>query len=168
MGILEETSRLNDFSTNLLSLSGSLKPEIKEVDIRSLILEIIKRLDNKEVDIETHISSGVKLKADAELIARAIYNILDNAVDACRKKGNITILVEQKRKNINIIIKDTGVGMDKETLSSMFNLFFTKKDGGVGVGMAVAKRIIEAHNGDIKVRSKSGKGSEFIITLPKG
>jgi signal transduction histidine kinase len=77
-------------------------------------------------------------------------------------------LVEQKRKKINIIIKDTGVGMDEETLSSIFNLFFTKKDGGVGVGMAVAKRIIEAHNGDIKVKSKPGRGSKFIITLPRG
>jgi signal transduction histidine kinase len=97
-----------------------------------------------------------------------IYNLLDNALDACREKGNIFISLSQKKKKINIIIKDTGVGMDKETLSSIFNLFFTKKDGGVGVGMAVAKRIIEAHNGDIKVNSRPGRGSKFIITLPRG
>jgi two-component system NtrC family sensor kinase len=167
-GILEETNRLNDFSTNLLSLSGSLKPEMKEVDIKNLILEVVKRLDSKEVDIEADIPSGIKLKADAELIGRALYNLLDNALDACREKGNIFISLSQKKKKINIIIKDTGVGMDRETLSSIFNLFFTKKDGGVGVGMAVAKRIIEAHNGDIKVSSRSGKGSKFIIILPRG
>ncbi len=167
-GILEETSRLNDFSTNLLSLSGPLKTEIRETDIKVLVNEVIERLDKKGVDIKTDISDGVKLKADAELIGRAIYNLLDNALDACREKGNIDVSVEQKRKKINIIIKDTGVGMDEETLSSIFNLFFTKKDGGVGVGMAVAKRIIEAHNGDIKVKSKPGRGSKFIITLPRG
>jgi signal transduction histidine kinase len=167
-GILEETNRLNDFSTNLLSLSGSLKPEMKEVDIKNLILEVVKRLDSKEVDIEADIPSGIKLSADAELIGRALYNLLDNALDACREKGNIFISLSQKKKKINIIIKDTGVGMDRETLSSIFNLFFTKKDGGVGVGMAVAKRIIEAHNGDIKVSSRSGKGSKFIIILPRG
>jgi len=168
MGILEETSRLNDFSTNLLSLSGPLKPEMKEIDMKNLINEVIGRLDNGEVDIKVDIPNGIKLKADAELVGRAIYNLLDNALDACREKGNIDILVEQKRKKINIIIKDTGVGMDEETLSSIFHLFFTKKDGGVGVGMAVAKRIIEAHNGDIKVKSKPGRGSKFIITLPRG
>lgn len=167
-GILEETSRLNDFSTNLLSLSGSLKPEMKEVDIKNLILEVVKRLDSKEVDIETDIPSGMKLKADAELIGRALYNLLDNALDACREKGNIFISVVQKKKKINIIIKDTGIGMERETLSSIFNLFFTKKDGGVGVGMAVAKRIIEAHNGDIKASSRPGRGSKFIIILPRG
>jgi len=167
-GILEETSRLNDFSTNLLSLSGPLKTEIRETDIKVLVNEVIERLDKKGVDIKTDISDGVKLKADAELIGRAIYNLLDNALDACREKGNIDVSVEQKRKKINIIIKDTGVGMDEETLSSIFHLFFTKKDGGVGVGMAVAKRIIEAHNGDIKVKSKPGRGSKFIITLPRG
>jgi len=167
-GILEETSRLNDFSTNLLSLSGPLKTEIRETDIKVLVNEVIERLDKKGVDIKTDISDGLKLKADAELIGRAIYNLLDNALDACREKGNIDVSVEQKRKKINIIIKDTGVGMDEETLSSIFHLFFTKKDGGVGVGMAVAKRIIEAHNGDIKVKSKPGRGSKFIITLPRG
>jgi signal transduction histidine kinase len=168
IGILEETSRLNDFSTNLLSLSGPLKPEMKEVDIKDLILEVIKKLENKEIHIEVDIPSGIKLSADAELIGRVIYNLLDNALDACREKGNIFISLSQKKKKINIIIKDTGVGMDKETLSSIFNLFFTKKDGGVGVGMAVAKRIIEAHNGDIKVNSRPGRGSKFIITLPRG
>ena len=58
--------------------------------------------------------------------------------------------------------------MDKGTLSSIFELFFTKKDGGVGVGLSVAKRIIESHNGDIGVKSKVGKGSKFLITLPRG
>jgi len=167
-GILEETSRLNDFSMNLLSLSGPLKPEMEKVDVGDLINEVIGRLDNETLEIKTHIPDNVELKADGELIGRAIYNILDNALDACKERGNIAIWVEQKKKKINIIIEDTGVGMDKKTLSSIFNLFFTKKDGGVGVGMAVAKRIIESHNGDIKVKSKPGRGSKFSITLPQG
>ncbi len=166
-GILEETSRLNDFSMNLLSLSGPLRPEIEDVNLKDLIALVIKRLENKEVDIKTYIPDDIGLKADGELLGRAIYNILDNALDACKEKGNIIVSVEKKKKNINILIEDTGVGMDKRTLSSIFDLFFSKKDGGVGVGMAVAKRIIESHNGDIKVKSKPGKGSKFLITLPQ-
>jgi len=166
-GILEETIRLNDFSMHLLSLSGPLKPEIEDVNLKDLITEVIRRLENKEVDIKTCVGDDIGLKADGELLGRAIYNILDNALDACKEKGHIVVSVEKKKKRINILIEDTGVGMDKRTLSSIFDLFFSKKDGGVGVGMAVAKRIIESHNGDIKVKSKPGKGSKFSVTLPQ-
>jgi signal transduction histidine kinase len=138
------------------------------VNIKDLINEVIRRLENEKVDIKTHIGDDIKLRADGELVGSAIYNILDNALDACKGKGYIIVSVEQKKKSINIIIEDTGVGMDKRTLSSIFDLFFTKKDGGVGVGLAVAKRIIEAHDGDIRVESKHGRGSKFIITLPRG
>ena len=167
-GILEETSRLNDFSTNLLSLSGPLRLEIGDVNLKNLINEVIRRLENEKVEIKTYIEDDIGLKADGELLGRAIYNILDNALDACKGKGHIVVSVEKKKKDINILIEDSGVGMDRRTLSSIFDLFFSKKDGGVGVGMAVAKRIIESHNGDIQVKSKPGKGSKFLITLPQG
>jgi signal transduction histidine kinase len=168
-GILEETSRLNDFSMHLLSLSGPLKLNIKEINIGVLINDVIKRLDNeKKVEIKIRIPDNIKLNADGELIGRAIYNILDNALDACMEKGKVFVSVEEKKEKVNIIIEDTGVGMDKKTLSSIFDLFFTKKDGGVGVGMAVAKRIIESHEGDIKVKSRLGKGSKVSITIPRG
>jgi signal transduction histidine kinase len=166
-GILEETSRLNDFSMHLLSLSGPLKLQIQNVNIGNLINDVIKRLNNREVEIDTNIPDNVRLKADRELLGRAIYNILDNAVDACKERGKVSVSLMQKGKKVYITIEDTGAGMSKKTLSSIFDLFFSKKDGGVGVGMAVAKRIVESHNGDISVKSKIGKGSKFLITLPK-
>ncbi|MEO0293999.1 MAG: ATP-binding protein [candidate division WOR-3 bacterium] len=166
-GILEETKKLNDFSAHLLSLAGPLKLKKEKTNIKELINDVIHRLDNKmNVEIKTKIPEKLILKLDRELIEKAIYNILDNALDACKEKGEIYITVEEKKKGINILIKDTGIGMDRKTLSSIFNLFFTKKDGGVGVGMAVTKRIVESHGGDIKVKSKKGKGSSFLLTLP--
>ncbi len=165
-GILEETTHLNDFSNHLLSLAGPLKPIIRGINIGDLINAVVGKFDDAEVEINTDIKGDINLEADPELIGRAIYNILDNAIDACREKGKVTISVKQKGKKVYISVEDTGTGMDKKTLSSIFDLFFTKKDGGVGVGMAVAKRIIEAHNGDITVKSKLGKGSKFTIILP--
>jgi len=166
-GILEETSRLNNFSNHLLSLAGPLKPQIREMEIGDLINAILERLNDRGVEVNTDFKGDIKLKADPELIGRAIYNILDNAFDACKKGGKVFISVKRKRKKVYISIEDTGAGMDKKTLSSIFDLFFTKKDGGVGVGMGVAKRIIESHNGDIKVKSRLGKGSVFLITIPE-
>jgi signal transduction histidine kinase len=168
-GILEETSRLNDFSMHLLSLSGPLKPNMEEINIIALIDEVIKRLDNdKKIEIKVNIPENLKLNADGELVGRAIYNILDNAVDACAEKGKILVSVEEKEEKVNIVVEDTGAGMDKKTLSSIFDLFFTKKDGGVGVGLSVAKRIVESHDGDIKVKSIPGKGTTVSIILPRG
>jgi signal transduction histidine kinase len=165
-GILEETSRLNDFSMHLLSLAAPLELHTREINIRDLIKGVIKKLDNLGIEIKVQISDNINLEADEELLERAIYNILDNALAACEEKGKVFVSVKQKKDKVNILVEDTGVGMDKKTLSSVFDLFFTKKDGGVGVGMSVAKRIIESHDGDIKVKSKPGKGSKVLITLP--
>jgi signal transduction histidine kinase len=165
-GILEETTHLNDFSNHLLSLAGPLKPQMRDINIGDLINAVVGKFEDREVEISTDIKDGIHLKVDPELIGRAIYNILDNAVDACREGGKIFISVKQKGKKVYISIEDTGAGMDKSTLLSIFDLFFSKKDGGVGVGMAVTKRIVESHNGDIKVNSKLGKGSKFLITIP--
>ncbi len=165
-GILEETTHLNDFSNHLLSLAGPLKPQMRDINIGDLINALLERFDNRAVKINRDLKGDIHLKADPELIGRAIYNILDNAVDACREGGEVFISAKQKRKNVYISIEDTGTGMNEKTLSSIFDLFFTKKDGGVGVGMVVAKRIVEAHNGDISVKSKLGKGSKFLITIP--
>jgi len=165
-GILEETTHLNDFSNHLLSLAGPLKPRMRKISIGDLINAVVGKFYDAEVKINIDLNGNIELKADPELIGRAIYNILDNAIDACSKKGKVNISVKQKGEKVYISIEDTGTGMDKKTLFSIFNLFFTKKDGGVGLGMAVAKRIIEAHNGDIKVKSKLEKGSKFTIIIP--
>jgi len=164
--LLEETSKLNRFSNHLLSLSGPLKLNKKLVSIRRLANGVVKRLDKSNVKIEIDIIEGLSLSLDEELMSQALYNLVDNGIDACKGDGIVRIIAESVEDSIVIRVIDTGKGMDKETLNSLFELFFTKKDGGVGVGMALTKRIIEAHNGDIEVKSKSGEGTEIIIRLP--
>jgi len=166
--LLDEATHLNRFSTHLLFLSSPLELERKLVNIKELILGVTQRIDNKGVKIETQIPEEISVEVDEELASEALYNTLDNSIDACRDGGEVSISVESKGESINIMIKDTGKGMDEETLSSMFDLFFTKKDGGIGIGMVLTKRIIEAHNGDIEVKSSPGKGTEVLINLPGG
>ena len=100
-------------------------------------------------------------------MSQALYNLIDNAIYACKDGGGVKIEVESTKEDIIIRITDTGEGMDEDTLNSLFELFFTKKDGGVGVGMTLTKRIIEAHNGDIEVKSKLGEGAEVIVRIPQ-
>ena len=165
--LLEESSKLNRFSNHLLSLSGPLKLNKKLVSLCELINGVITRVDCGKVKIETFITEDLSNSLDEELVTQALYNLVKNSIDACENGGKVDIGLESDKDNIIIRIKDTGKGMDEETLNSSFELFFTKKDGGVGVGMALTKRIIEAHNGDIELKSKLGEGTEVIIKIPK-
>ncbi|MCK4322402.1 GHKL domain-containing protein [candidate division WOR-3 bacterium] len=165
--VLEEASKLNRFSNHLLSLSSPLKLEKKKVGMIELISGVIKMVDHRKVDIETNIPKDFSLFVDRKLMSQALYNLIDNAIYACKDGGGVKIEVESAKEDIIIRITDTGKGMDEDTLNSLFELFFTKKDGGVGVGMALTKRIIEAHNGDIEVKSKLGEGTEVIVRIPK-
>jgi signal transduction histidine kinase len=82
------------------------------------------------------------------------------------KGGNLTITSRQSRKNLEISFTDTGVGMPKETMQQIFTPLFTSKAKGMGFGLAISKRIIEAHGGKITVDSKVGEGSTFTLTVP--
>jgi len=165
--LLEETSKLNRFSNHLLSLSIPLELKKDHVDVKGLINGVMEMLDYGGVEIEIDIPQDLSIPVDEKLAAQALYDLIDNAIDACKDGGKVKIEVSSLEDYIVMRINDTGRGMDEKTLNSVFELFFTKKDGGVGLGMALTKRIIEAHNGDIEVKSKLGEGTEVIIRLPK-
>ena len=99
---------------------------------------------------------------------QVFMNILVNAAQAIEEKGEIKIQTKEKNGNVIIAISDTGSGIAKENLSKIFNPFFTTKEigTGTGLGMSISYNIIEEHNGTIAVKSKIGKGTTFIITLP--
>jgi len=101
-------------------------------------------------------------------INQVIMNILVNAIDAIEKKGKIYITTCKKENNCIFTIKDTGKGMEENTLSHIFDPFYTtKKIGkGVGLGLSITYGIIEEHGGTIEVNSKMGIGTEFVITIP--
>ena len=165
--LLEETYKLNRFANHLLSLTGPLKLNKESVNLSGFIKNVIDRFEKGGVSIEVDVGEEHLLKVDRTLMSQALFNVLDNAKDACIGGGVIKVLLKSSGKDFIITVEDTGKGMDEETLNSIFELFFTKKDGGVGVGMTLTKRIIEAHSGSIEVRSVLGKGTEVIIILPK-
>ena len=80
--------------------------------------------------------------------------------------GQLVYAPYQGQPSVEISIKDTGPGIPKEELKKLFIPFFTTKDNGTGLGLAISQRIVEAHNGNISVKSKKGKGTTFIISLP--
>jgi len=110
---------------------------------------------------------------DPGVVSSALVNILENAVDACiedKAKSSHTVMFIAKQTKTDIIfeITDNGIGMEKETLENMFSLFFSSKGGkGTGLGLFISNRIVNQHGGSIVVDSEKGKGTRFIVKMPK-
>ncbi len=109
--------------------------------------------------------SGVRLTGDGELLSMALLNLLKNAVEA---SSSTPIWVEGRRnkKRVEIRVRDEGPGIPPEVVARVFEPFYTTKEKGMGIGLFMAKKIVEAHGGTIEARSREGEGSEFRIELP--
>ena len=103
---------------------------------------------------------------DRVQIRTALYHLLDNALDAMPKGGTLTIAVSQENESIVISVRDTGCGIPKEVLDSIYDPFFTSKTEGAGLGLTMVHQIIMNHRGEIKIRSEVDKGTTATIRLP--
>ena len=112
------------------------------------------------------------IECDKYEIERCIVNLIGNAVKFTPPGGRIDVFISDFGDTVEISVKDTGIGISKENLSTIFDKFNQVIDstsevkGGSGLGLTITKHLIELHNGRISVNSQLGKGSEFIITLP--
>jgi two-component system, sporulation sensor kinase E len=106
------------------------------------------------------------MEVDIDKIKRVFVNMIRNAIDVMPKGGRLTIKSTKLNENVQITFSDTGMGMTKETLEKLWAPLFTTKAKGMGLGLAICKRIVEAHGGSISVESVVGKGTTFAITIP--
>ena len=108
------------------------------------------------------------IHGDAETLYRAFSNLIINAIQAMPNGGTLSISsrLDASSSSAEITFKDTGIGMDQTTAKNIFNPFFTTKDKGVGLGLALTRKIIEDHRGTIDVVSEKGMGTTFTILLP--
>jgi len=178
---LDALARLNLIVEDLIEASKIMKSEIKPkyeaVDILELIHFICKSLETelKRKGIELYITGDTPLppvKADRNMLKHALRNIISNAIKFNKEGGKITIYTEKKREFIKIFVIDTGIGIPTNKINKIFDVLFqidsspTRRYGGTGMGLAIAKDIIKIHGGRIDVTSKIGEGSTFCITLP--
>lgn len=143
-------------------------------DIYMLLNEVIESLElyfkEKKIVLKTKIPDDeLYLNIDYNRIKQVLVNILKNASEAIDiNKGKMVIKIETNLTNkyFQIIIIDNGVGMDKETLNNLYDLFFTTKKNGTGLGTSLSKEIIELHGGKLKYSSEVNKGTKVVISLP--
>jgi len=152
---------------DLQEYSREMRLELLTCSPRSILEEALTvvRIPDR-VKIIDNVLDEPLIKADNTKMARVFINIIRNAVDAMPDGGTLQIKSAQTDGTVEISFADTGVGMSEETLSKLFLPLVTTKAQGMGFGLAICKRVVEAHQGKITVQSVEGKGSTFTVTLP--
>jgi signal transduction histidine kinase len=169
--VLDSANKMQKIASDVLDFAKPIKIRHKEEDMKSVIQEVCgfckSRADNKEVALSLELpSEPVLFMIDKIRLERAIMNLINNAIDASRHGNTVKISAQHIRNLITIKIRDYGLGMDKEILENIFIPFYSKNNNGTGIGMAIAKKIIEGHQGKISVNSHPGSGTEVIVALP--
>jgi two-component system sensor histidine kinase CpxA len=174
--VMEDADHMSNLIKELLSFS---KAEINQTSIRlapTALLPVVQKVVQREVksgaEITTRIDPGLHVTAAAELLSRALANIVRNTVEYAEGMGPIDIAAEKTKDAIEISIRDSGPGVPEEVLSQLFEPFFRpepsrgRDSGGVGLGLAIVKTCIDACNGTVSARNLKPRGFEIRLTFP--
>jgi len=156
----------NKIINDLLDYSKEIHLELEERTPRLLLAEslMIVGVPDK-VKLIDKTNDEPKMMVDTTKIVRCFVNLIKNAIDAMPEGGTLEVQSVQEGGNVGFVFKDTGIGMSEEIMAKLFSPLFTTKAQGMGFGLAICKRVVEAHGGTIIVQSSSGKGTRFIVTL---
>ena len=168
----EATQRIQKIVQSLKSFARLDEGEIIEVDIHDGIdstLDLIQNSYRDRIEIKKNYGEIPLLRCNAGQLNQVFMNVLVNACEAIKGKGKIQIQTKQDNNNIRIEIIDTGIGINSENLTKVFDPGFTSKTRGIGtgLGLSISYRIIQEHDGTINLKSETGKGTTVTITLPK-
>ena len=167
-GMEENIVYINKIVADLQDYAKPLNPKREELDVEDVFngaLEMVIVPENvkKIVVIEENLP---KLIADSTMVKRILVNLIQNAVQAMPKGGDLTIRTHIPKHQISIMIEDTGEGIPKEVQGKLFTPLMTTKSKGQGFGLAVVKRMVEAMNGTVSFESEERKGTKFILQFP--
>jgi signal transduction histidine kinase len=165
--IEENVKYSNKIITDLLEYSREIKLENTKTTPRAIANEALSLVRiPSNIQVLNATQEEPQIFVDSEKMKRVFVNIIQNAVDAMPKGGKLTITSKERNDNLEIAFADEGTGMPRNILEKIWTPFFTTKARGMGLGLPICKRIIEAHGGNISVKSTVGKGTTFIVTLP--
>ena len=171
--LIQETERMNRTITEMLSFTRPTSLKLAPVDLSALLQRSLQLIKAEAVDnnIETTLAVGEHLApvlGDDDRLQQVMMNILLNAMQAMEKGGQLLVTLGNKEhdQGVELRISDTGDGIAPELLPQVFYPYFTTKQGGTGIGLAISQKIIADHGGSIELESEPGKGTTVIILLP--
>jgi PAS domain S-box-containing protein len=153
--------------SDLLDYSADIKLYQVETDPKSIVTKALSgMLVPVNVKVVDETQSSPRINLDIDKIRRVIVNLVSNSFDAMPEGGTLTIASREVKGNLELSFADTGVGIPKEKMDKLWMPFFTTKAKGMGLGLPICKRIVEAHGGEILVESVEGRGTKFTLLLP--
>jgi signal transduction histidine kinase len=165
--IEKDVNYSNKIVSDLLEYSRPIQLDLTETDPQSAVAEALSHVDfPKNIQLHNQTKSTPAIIIDVDKMKRMFINLIKNAIDAMPNGGNLTVTSEKTGDTVKIAFADTGTGISEENLKKLFGPLFTTKAKGMGLGLAICKRIVEAHGGKISVESAVDKGTTFTVTVP--
>ncbi len=181
--IISETERLGRLVEDILSVSqleaGSARLEVDDVQTARLVRQVVEDMqaaaDEKNIELILSLPSKVPtLRGDKERLAVVLTNLIGNAIKYTPSGGQVEVTCVEDGARLQIAVRDTGIGIDREEQAKVFNKFYRSTDEkvaklpGTGLGLAIARETIRSHGGTIELESEPNKGSTFIVSVPVG
>ncbi len=174
---LDELDRVERSISNLLRFARDEDIRMEPVIISNVLSSAMEtfrdRIERINVEVRRNINEVGPVLGDPEKLRRVIINLLNNALDAFEEHRTKNPCIEidigenLAGTGVWVRVRDNGPGIDPEALHKIFNPFYTNKEKGTGLGLALSKKVMDAHGGSIEAESKPGQGTEFVLTLPK-
>ena len=176
-----EAERLYMLINDILQLSEIETREKKDTnigrhDLGEIVGEVVSMLqvnaEKKKITLNADAGEGIMIIANRDRIKQMLINLIDNAINYNVENGSVTVRAYKTEGRVVVSVKDTGIGIAQQHLSRIFERFYrvdkgrSRNMGGTGLGLSIVKHIVNLYNGDIRVDSEPGKGTEFIIQLP--
>ena len=177
--VVEATGKLTTLITNILKLNKlenqQIAPEMCKIDLYRQLCDCIlaygSKFEEKGIEFDAEMEDSCKIYSDESMLSIVWQNLFSNAIKFTEQEGRITLKMEEKGRKVYVTITDNGCGMSRETMKRIFDKFYQGDNShsteGNGLGLALCRKVINLVGGEIKVESELGKGSTFIVILPK-
>jgi len=166
-----EIHRLDRVVQMLVDFTRPVELQLREQDLRSVIDDVLAlaaaELSTHNITLVSQMPANPLLaNFDADLLKQAALNVIQNGAQSMPEGGTLEVILGEDRKFAVLRISDQGSGIADEIKGKIFDLYFTTKSGGSGIGLAMTYRILQLHHGSIEVQSKPGRGTEFLLRIP--
>ncbi len=169
--IVGEVENLRRIAQEFLDLSRAAALNKETVALDEILAETVdpyRKLLSDRLAFTAAIEPGLRFEGDRGKLKIAFRNLMINAIESIRRRGDIRIEARRAGDRFVIVIADTGAGMEPDVAERIFEPYFSTKSAGTGLGLPITKKIIEDHGGSIRIRSEARRGTEVILELPAG